>query len=226
MNVCTYPNGVFAIRCDQTSNCPRTVSATQNIYFHGNSHRFNFQEAKFFWIKPFLNSFVCFLCVCVSTNHFVPIREKKNSPKKANGVWERERELDLYHYKCSFHSNMEKCLFQLRFLSPTLQRNIFRRKLRQLKIHAISVSFHAQNVTFYCNKALKLLVAFIRCDCVGIWLFFFEKISVKNLELGDDYSLTQLSTFWLNHFDNFMQSVNTSERKTRRKRRREKNILE
>lgn len=50
--------------------------------------------------------------------------------------------------------------------------------------------------------------------------FFSRKISVQNLELGDDYSLTQLSTFWLNHFDNFMQSVNTSERKTRRKKRR------
>lgn len=93
MNVCTYPNGVFAIRCDQTSNCPRTVSATQNIYFHGNSH---FCSIQFPRSEILLNKavfkFVRLLSVCVRVDEpFCPNTRKINSPKKANGVWERAR---------------------------------------------------------------------------------------------------------------------------------------
>lgn len=91
-------------------------------------------------------------------------------------------------------------------------RAIFYRKLRQTKSHVDFCLFspsccYAYDNFFYCNKEHKLLVAFIRIDCVGIWLsasIWIAKVSFCPLHTSSRRLHANALFFASNYFNNFL----------------------
>lgn len=130
--------------------------------------------------------------------------------------------------------NMEKMLVPITFSFVNFTKEpFFRRKLRQVKIHVISLflsvclffsTFSYPKIWLFImvkhqNSLSRSLEAIVLASC-------FLKNKKNSLGLWDDYLLTYFNTFWLNYFDDFMQNVNTNVKHEQRKNTRNKIVLE